>query len=300
MDNLDTCVDDASTPTGLPGNTVLPQRTKKVLITLDINDYQPAIKALTFPLMAAYAEKIGAEFLQITERKFPEWPIVMEKFQCARLAKEYDAEWSIFFDADALINPEMFDVTAMLQPGHVCFNGKDFSPIRFKPDEYFRRDGRYIGACDWFCCAHRDVIEDLYRTPERTPEEEFKNIFVTVQEHNGGQFNDNHLIDDYTLSRNISRYGLKHTTLLDICGQLGMRDQYGRPANQWLWHLYSMPEEEKLNRMLALLSTPQNQSVEVGMGRQAPGWQLMGAGDIVEFRKRLFKNERGQFDLRAE
>lgn len=272
---------------------------KKVLITLDIGNYQPAIKALTMPRMKWYADKIGAEFVSITERKFPEWPIVMEKFQCAQIAKERDADWSIFFDADALISPEMFDVTVNAPPDTVLFNGKDMSQIRFFPDKYFRRDGRFIGACDWFCAAPRWCYEDLYSMPEMTPEEAFKNISVTIQEHGSGMFLDNHLIDDYTLSRNVARFGLKHDTVLDICGRMGMRDQFGRGVNPYFFHLYSMPEQEKLDRMLQVLSSPPNQSIDVGGGRPMQGWHMMSAQDVADFRKRLFKNERGHFDLRA-
>src|ERR1700733_1320908 len=107
---------------------------KKIVITLNINDYQPAIRSLTFPLMKSYANKIGAEFAEITERKFPDWPIVMEKFQVADVARDYD--WSIFVDADALISPEFFDVTTHLSKDQVCFNGKDFSQIRSYSDKY--------------------------------------------------------------------------------------------------------------------------------------------------------------------
>lgn len=309
---------------------------RKVLYTLDIDNYQPAIKALTFPLMKAYAAKIGAEFCPITERKFPEWPIVYEKLQIFELGSGFDRcpcgerfahciewndgnapyncpkcgvctdrfesfgapDWNIFFDADALISPEMFDPTVNLDPATVLFNGKDMSQIRFRPDQYFRRDGRYIGACNWFACASSMCL-DLWRPlDDLTLGEAIKNITVTVQEHNSGMFRDNHLIDDYTLSRNIGRFGLKHDTLMEMCGRMGIRDQAGRGMNPFLFHLYSMTEQEKLDRMLALLSTPQNQQADIGGPRPWSGWQLMSAEDVAEFRKRLYRNERGQLDLR--
>lgn len=275
---------------------------RKVVYTLDIGDYQPAIKALTFPLMQAFAEKIGAEFHPITERKFPDWPIVYEKLQIFELAKGegwkhkassdcghdddvYAPDWNIFFDADALISPEMFDPTCFLSKDTVCFNGKDMANIRWKYDQHFRRDGRNIGACNWFACAS-DWCLDLWRPLEDlTLEEAIENIHITIQEHNSGMFQDNHLIDDYTLSRNIARFGLKHNTLMDICGTMGIRDQFGRGVNPFLWHAYSCSEEEKINRMLSLLSTPSNQPAEAGGGRQWSGWNLMSPGEVIEFKR---------------
>lgn len=294
---------------------------RKVLFTLDIGNYQPAIKALTFPLMKAYAAKIGAEFYPITERKFPGWPIVYEKLQIFELgrgrlgvphphrARQIGThpepvfveapDWNIFFDADALISPEMFDVTVNCPPYTVLFNGKDMSQIRFRPDQYFRRDGRFIGACNWFACAPSMCL-DLWRPlDDLTLEQAVKNITVTIQEHNSGMFNDNHLIDDYTLSRNIARFGLKHDTLIDICGRMGMRNQFGQGVNPFLWHQYSCSEKDKLDRMLALLSTPTNQPVDVGGGRPMQGWHLMSPQDVNDFRSRLFQNERGHWDLRG-
>jgi hypothetical protein len=254
----------------------LPKRiAQKVVITLNIGNYEPAIRALTIPLMQAYARKIRAEFVEITERKHPDWPIVMEKFQVAEIAKSYGAEWAIFFDADALINPEFFDVTVHMKKDTVLFNGRDVSGIRSYPDKYFLRDGRSIGACDWFAISSDWCYEDLYRFPEGRLEDHLANIFPSNQETQSGCFKDHHLIDDYTLSRNIARFGLKHDTAIDICGRLGFRNlQTGQGANVFLFHLYNISAEEKLNRMLAHLSTAPEQG----------GWGIMKPKDVLEFK----------------
>ncbi len=248
---------------------------KTVVCTLNIGNYQPAIRALTYPLMQQYAEKIRAEFVEITERKFPDWPVVMEKFQCAEIGRKYDADWVIFFDADALVSPEFFNPTTHLGLDTVLFNGKDMSEIRFYPDKYFLRDGRRIGACDWHCCSPRWVRDDLYSFPDISLEECVNNIKVTTGEHNSGLFKDNHLIDDYVLSRNVARFGLKHDTNLDLCARMGWRNpQNGQGVNQYLFHLYAITEQEKINRMLQHLSTPAEQG----------GWGLMTADDVLQFR----------------
>ena len=248
---------------------------KKVICTLNVGDYQPAIRALTYPLMQRFAEKIHADFVEITERKFPEWPTVMEKFQTAEIGKRLNADWTLFFDADALISPEMFDPTTHIYKDTVLFNGKDMSEVRFFADKYFLRDGRRIGACDWFACSSDWTREDFYSFPDLTPEEAFRNISVTIAEQRSGLFKDNHLIDDYTLSRNIARFGLKHDTVIDICGRMGIRNpQTGGGHNPYLFHLYCIPENEKINRMLDVLSKPLDQG----------GWALMSPADVIHFK----------------
>ncbi len=69
---------------------------KKILYTLNVpdadgNEYAPEIRKITYPFLKAWAYKIGAEFFEITERKFPEMPPVYEKFQIYELSKEHKA-----------------------------------------------------------------------------------------------------------------------------------------------------------------------------------------------------------------
>jgi hypothetical protein len=84
---------------------------KKTIYTLNIDDYAPEICALTYPLIQAYARKIGADFQVIRERKFPDWPVVYEKLQIHELGQRDSNDWNIYIDSDTLINPEMFDIT---------------------------------------------------------------------------------------------------------------------------------------------------------------------------------------------
>ena len=54
---------------------------KNTIYTLNIGNYAPEICALTYPLMEAYARKIGADFYIIRDKKYPEWPVVYEKLR---------------------------------------------------------------------------------------------------------------------------------------------------------------------------------------------------------------------------
>lgn len=85
---------------------------KNLVVTLDIN-YPKEITDLTFPYMKKYAKNINADFNIILERKYPQFPIPMEKFQLYDLSMNY--EWVIFLDADCLINPKTYNFTALFE-----------------------------------------------------------------------------------------------------------------------------------------------------------------------------------------
>lgn len=218
---------------------------KKTLYTLCVDNYEPEITKLTFPLMKSYAQKIGAEFYIIKDRKFPKFPCPYEKFQISKLSKERKDEWSVFFDADALIHPDMWDPTSVVSKAVTISNGTDFTPIRFKPNKYFSRDGRNIGKGNWCMMGSDWTAQDLWRPHDSVdPETIAKEISPTVAEHMQG-VDGLHLIDDYTVSLNISRYGLQHMLIKEI------RDSKDRAISSstnpdMLFHIYLNNGNEKV------------------------------------------------------
>ncbi len=208
----------------------------KCVFTLSIDDYAPSVVSMTRPFLTVYAEKIGAELREITERKWPHWPVVYEKLQIHELGRAYD--WSIYFDGDALIHPDLFDVTTVIGKDTVMQNAKDMAGNRFACDQYFLRDGRHIGACNWFTVAS-DWCLDLWRPSDEEPENVISRIHAISQERKAG-ITDDHLVDDYMLSQNIARFGLKHRTLQSVLTDLG------RSGDEYFWHCYTMSTVEKV------------------------------------------------------
>lgn len=188
---------------------------KKTLYTLDVGNYEPEITKLTFPLLRKYAKKIGADFYVIKDRKFPNFPIPYEKFQISELSKSRGDEWSIFFDADALVHPNMWDPTEVVGKEYTISNGSDFTPIRWKPDKYSKRDGRFIGKGNWCMMGSEWTASDLWRPLDITKEEAEAMIIPTLAE-SSTVIEGSHLIDDLTVSRNIARYGLQHVLINKI------------------------------------------------------------------------------------
>lgn len=211
---------------------------KKTVFTLCVDNYAPEITEITFPLMKAYANKIGADFYVIDKRKSPDMPPVYEKLQIYDLGRQMKNDWNIFFDADALIHPETIDFTQLIHKDTVMHNGSDFASVRWKYDEFFLRDGRNIGSCNWFAIAS-DWCLDLWHPLDLSLEEAVENIKPIPNELANGITRE-HLIDDYTLSRNIAKFGLKFTTVGKIQEDLGLQK-----AN-FFWHQYTIPNDEKV------------------------------------------------------
>jgi hypothetical protein len=224
----------------------VPMRKRKALFTLNVDGYSPEITRLTFPLLRYYARKIGAEFIVIDKRKFPDWPVTMEKLQIYELAKSLRTEWNVYFDADALVHPETPDWTSFLPKDTVAHNGIDMAAVRWRYDKYFMRDGRNIGSCNW-CTIASEWCADLWRPPDDISlEEALDEIYPTVEETNTVVTRE-HLIDDYFLSRNIARFGLKTTTLM------GLQKRINLPDGNFLFHQYLLTPSEKVVELKKVL-----------------------------------------------
>ena len=219
---------------------------RKTIYVLNIDNYAPDMREITYPLLKRYAHKIGAEFFEITERKWPNLPPVYEKFQIYELGREHKNDWNIYIDSDALIHPEFPDITTQLAKDTVCFHWKDYAPLRFRYDKYFLRDGRNIGEGNWFAVASDWCLDLWHPLDDITFEEAVENIFPTVAESRTVIKRD-HLIDDYLVSRNIARYGLKHTLILEIM------EKYHQQSARYLWHEYLYTVEQKVVLMKNLL-----------------------------------------------
>jgi hypothetical protein len=217
---------------------------KKVIFTLNVDGYAPEITEITFPLMRFHARKIGADFRIITNRKWPDWPVVCEKFQCAELAG--DADWIIFLDADTFVHPDCIDWTAVIPSDTVVHNGADMASLRHRYDESQIKDGRHIGTCGWLTIAPKSCF-GIWDKPDIPMAEVIARCTPTIGEaHNG--VTPEHLTDDFIMSRNIARHGYKHATIKDMMPKLGFGPDAG-----FFWHDYNLPMAEKIRQLKDVL-----------------------------------------------
>jgi hypothetical protein len=223
-------------------------RLKKTLYTLNLNPekYQD-ITTLTYPWLKHYAKKIGADFFEITERKFPGWPPTFEKLQVYELGRKHGNDWNIFFDADTMIHPDALDFTIQLPKDTVAHHGSDMANFRFVYDRFYMRDGRNIGSATWACVCSDWCIEMMEPPTDITPDEVNRAIFPTAAELRGGMA-PIRLIEDFLIGRNIAKYGLKFITFKEIMKRLGLE------AIGHFFHIYNVPRAQKIEHMKQLLA----------------------------------------------
>ncbi len=165
-----------------------------------INDFFPELWKLTFPTIKAYADRIGADLNVITKRMF-ELHINFEKMQVYYDGMEYDANFLV--DADVLIHRDFPDFTTIVPQHHVAFNDNYNASIKFNIENeiHFQRDGRDIGIASNAVVTYKST-HDLW-IPN------FSNRFMQ-QEVCKVREGD---IDEYNLSLNLAKYGLKYCGL---------------------------------------------------------------------------------------
>jgi hypothetical protein len=219
---------------------------RKTVFTLTVDGYSPEITRRSHPLLQHYARKIGADFHVIRDRKWPTLPVVYEKLQIFELGRGYD--WILYIDSDALVNPDLFDLTEHVPQDTVLHYGADFAGNRWTYDRFFRRDGRNIGSGNWFTMASGWCIElwEPLHMYDITPAEAIAAIHPIRCELSAG-LKPEHFLDDYVVGRNIAKYGLKFTTYQDVLKRLG------RENDAYLWHQCTIPVDQKIKDMDVVL-----------------------------------------------
>lgn len=184
---------------------------RKLLHVVNINNFFPELFVLTYPTIKAYAEKHGFIINLITERKFPDYPINYEKLQVYEDGK--DVELNMLCDADMLIHPHFPDVQSFLSPLAVAFNDNYNISHKYDVDriKYFVRDGRDVGIATNLVVSSRlthDIWEPLSYSPKEI--EDFAKKESTEGVNNPSQRGWGHYADEFALSFNLAKYGLKY------------------------------------------------------------------------------------------
>lgn len=172
---------------------------RKCVYVLATPGYAPEMCSITLPNIQRFAERIGADFRIISERKFPSFPVNYERVQIYELGKEYD--WNINIDADIVIGDKLVDPCERIKTNQVGI------VMRFILDEFidtagnrfFERDKRNIGIVDTMVVTSR-LTHDLWE-PLPGEFESYTRYFrdgVTRR------------ISEYCLSQNFAKYGHRY------------------------------------------------------------------------------------------
>lgn len=152
--------------------------------------------SITIPNLARFAERIGADFKVISERKFPSFPVNYERLQIYELGRDYD--WNINIDADIVIGDSLPDPCERTTPSTVgivmAFELSSF--IDTTGNRFFARDGRNLGIVDTLTVTSK-LTHDLWE-PLEGEFESYANLFkdgVTRR------------ISEFCISQNLAKYG---------------------------------------------------------------------------------------------
>jgi hypothetical protein len=198
----------------------------RLVHVLLLDNFFPELCEISLPSIEAWAKKIGAKVNYITKRRWPDWPLMTEKLQVYYDGSEQD--WNVLVDADILIHPDAPDFLSKQPADHVTVKDAYNAHRQFKTDDvYFLRDGRDIGLSACFIGSSR-WCHDLWRP---IPEE------MDVATVNATITQERKCVDEYCLSRNLARYGLK------ICPPVDPRQGYNL-----FYHLGTFGEDK--NRVL--------------------------------------------------
>ena len=171
----------------------------KCVHVLATEGYAPELCAVTIPTIRGYAERIGADFNLITQRKFPDFPINYERLQIFEAGANYD--WNFNIDADMVIGKNLPDITQTLPMNTVRIVMK-FDADKFfhvEDNKYFLRDGRNVGLVDSFLLTSRLTHELWEPLPGKF--EDYLSVFKDTNDRR---------ISEYCLSLNLAKYGMQY------------------------------------------------------------------------------------------
>ena len=207
---------------------------KKLIHVLNINDFFPELFALTFPTIKSYAKRHGFQINLITERKFPDYPINYEKMQVFQ--DGMGADLNMLCDADMLIHPHFPDVHEIVKnPAYVAFNDNYNISWKYHVERipYFMRDGRDVGIATNFVVTS-DWTHDAWE-PIPLSAKDIESLAKKEVTEDGNQRGWGHYADEFAISFNMAKYGLKYTGVT--------WEEWMRP---WLVHTGTGNKQESL------------------------------------------------------
>ncbi len=219
---------------------------KKLLVTLNIGDYDKDITSLTFPRMKEYAKNIGADFHIITERKFPDLDINLEKFQLYDICLDYD--WTIFLDADCLINLKGIDLTKLVENGRIIISSYNNPKHHFYPENIEGQYNLNYYAPFFFLVFHKNS-RDCVR-PYSNPLDYCKYINIESQNKefleyfssknmNKSIVSSSWFLDEFLLTLNLHRYNIKTASLQEDFPELNIISHTSDAGDIKIQHLKS-------------------------------------------------------------
>ena len=170
---------------------------------VNINNYFPELFNITIKTIERYADKINAKLNIINNRKYLDWPVLTEKLQVYDYG--INADWNLLIDADILISKHAYNPFKYFDIRKVGNKDEYLASNQLRIDKYFIRDGRNLGLSGCLLATSR-LTHELWEFPKDLTKEELLNNILMERK----------IVDEYVVSRNLAKYGLKYQELFPV------------------------------------------------------------------------------------
>ena len=141
-----------------------------------------------------------------------------------------------------LIHPDFFDVTETIPIDTVMNIDADNAFTRYKINNYFKRDGRGISFAGCFFVVPK-ICLDILNRPKMSKDKILSQIYPINKEIKFG-YKPDHLIDEYIMSYNLAKYGLKYRSF-----RKWISTENTFFNGEWIYHDYCINTKEKIEKI---------------------------------------------------
>ena len=114
-------------------------------------------------------------------------------------------DWNLMMDADILVHPNTYNPFINFDPRVVGNKDEYKASNQLRLDKYFIRDGRNLGLSGCLLATSR-LTHDVWEFPNDLTEEDILNNIHAPRK----------CVDEYIISRNLAKYGIKHHELFPV------------------------------------------------------------------------------------
>lgn len=158
---------------------------KTAVVTICIGAFYKALSEITHPMIKNYADKIGADFICLTETKFP-LPHYA-KFQIGKLLEKYDRV--LYLDSDILVSPQTPNIFEVVPENKIGM--LDESPLGYHNEfrSFLQQYGpQFLGEWERHRkCYNAGVIvcskrhKQIFELPKVFPNHHFEQSYLNLR-----------------------------------------------------------------------------------------------------------------------
>jgi hypothetical protein len=216
----------------------------RLVITLATGDYYQSILDVSRPTIQAYAKKLGADYIELTNKTQDWWGL--EKFRVGYFSKQYDR--TLYIDADCLVQPETPDLFSVVDPDRIGFH--NYNP--YNP-----------GGSELWLTTERSALlnsQGVYLEDYSEPVCQNTGVVVCSRHHDIWQgmrkpFPKKHCDEQFWIEYQAQKYPIQQLSYR-FNNQLWFGDRFWQQCPEsYIIHFAACPKETRLETMKRELAT---------------------------------------------